>query len=66
MELLKKGIANEIIEKVLNGRSDEEEIKKIIAKKRAKYTDEKLILYLVRQGFSFELAQSLVRTGEKD
>ena len=39
----------------------QEEIKKIIAKKRAKYDDEKLISYLCRQGFSFELAQSLVR-----
>ena len=61
MELVKKGIANDIIEQVLDKRNDEEEIKKIIAKKRAKYDDDKLISYLVRQGFSYQLAQSLVR-----
>lgn len=61
LELVKKGISGEIIDEVLDKRNDEEEIKKIIAKKRAKYDDEKLINYLCRQGFSFELAQSLVR-----
>ncbi|MBR2998660.1 RecX family transcriptional regulator [Candidatus Saccharibacteria bacterium] len=61
LELVKKGISGEIIDEVLNKRNDEEEIKKMIAKKRAKYDDEKLINYLCRQGFSFELAQSLVR-----
>ena len=61
MELIKKGITNDIIEQVLDKRSDETEIKKIIAKKRAKYDDDKLISYLVRQGFSYQLAQSLVR-----
>lgn len=61
MELIKKGITNDIIEQVLDKRSDETEIKKIIAKKRVKYDDDKLISYLVRQGFSYQLAQSLVR-----
>ena len=62
MELLKKGISQEIIEEVLNARDDEEEIMKIIAKKRAKYDDEKLIQYLCRQGFPFELAREKVRS----
>ena len=66
MELIKKGIAKEIIEEVLDGRNDEEEIDKIIAKKRAKYDDEKLISYLCRQGFSYQLAQSRVREFGKD
>lgn len=68
MELMKKGVAKEIIEKVLSesGRNDEEEIKKIIAKKRARYDDEKLISYLCRQGFSYELAKNLVLTSEMD
>ena len=66
LELIKKGISSDIIEEVLGRRNDEEEIKKIIAKKRAKYDDEKLINYLCRQGFSFELARNLVRTYEKD
>ena len=63
MELAKKGISKEIIEEVLEsgGRSDEEEIKKIIAKKRSKYDEDKLISYLVRQGFDYQLVQSLVR-----
>ncbi len=66
MELMKKGVAKEIIAKVLDGRNDEKEILKMIAKKRARYDDEKLINYLCRQGFSFELARNLVRDYEKD
>ena len=66
MELMKKGVEAEIVEQVMDGRNDEEEILKIIAKKRAKYDDEKLIQYLCRQGFSYQLARNLVRTYEKD
>ncbi|MBR0465655.1 RecX family transcriptional regulator [Candidatus Saccharibacteria bacterium] len=66
MELMKKGVARDIIDEVLDGRNDEEEILKIIAKKRNKYDDEKLISYLVRQGFSYQLAQSQVREYGKD
>ncbi len=66
LELMKKGVAKEIIAEVLDGRNDEEEILKMIAKKRGRYDDEKLINYLCRQGFSFELAQNLVRDYEKD
>ena len=62
LELKNKGISAEIIEKVFseNPRDEAEEIKKIIIKKRKKYTDEKLISYLVRQGFDYQLSQSLV------
>ncbi len=68
MELMKKGVSSAIIEQVLssNLRNDEEEIKKVIAKKRNKYDDVKLIQYLVRQGFDFELARNLVQTSETD
>ena len=68
MELMKKGIKKEIIEKVLGDsvRNDEDEILKIIAKKRARYDDEKLIQYLCRQGFSYELARNLVLSYGKD
>ena len=66
MELYKKGISNDIVEEVLNTRNDEEEILKMIEKKRSRYDDDKLIQYLCRQGFSYELVQSLVRTYEKD
>ena len=60
MELIKKGIAREIIENVLDRRDDEEELRKMIDKKRTKYTPEKLIAYLVRQGFSYDLVRRLV------
>lgn len=62
MELQKKGISQGIIEEALGSseRSDEEEIKKIIAKKRSRYDNEKLIAYLTRQGFSYQLSRDLV------
>lgn len=63
MELNKKGISNSIIEEVMSSgvRNDEEEIKKIIAKKRSKYDDEKLTNYLLRQGFDYELVRTLIQ-----
>lgn len=66
MELAKKGIKQNIIDVVLDGRDDTEEILKMIAKKRAKYDDEKLTQYLCRQGFDYQLVRNLVRTCEKD
>lgn len=68
MELMKKGVAAEIIDEVLDSseRNDEEEILKIIAKKRAKYDDEKLTGYLCRQGFPYQLVNELVRSCGKD
>ena len=63
LDLMKKGIDKAIVEEILaseNPRNDEEEIQKIIAKKREKYDDEKLIQYLVRQGFDFQLARAAV------
>lgn len=63
LELTKKGVAKNVIDEVLSSdlRNDADEIKKLIAKKRAKYDDEKLIQYLVRQGFDFETARNSVR-----
>ena len=61
---VKKGVDAEIIERVLDGRDDETEILKMIAKKRAKYDDEKLVAYLCRQGFSYDLARDLVEKTE--
>ncbi len=60
MELAKKGVSKEIIGNVLDERNDEEEVLKIIAKKRTKYDDEKLIMYLCRQGFSYDLVRQLM------
>lgn len=56
MELQKKGVASEIIESSLaaGARDDEEELQKMLVKKRARYDDQKLIAYLVRQGFDYQ------------
>jgi regulatory protein len=56
LELMQKGIDSKIIDQVFNetARNDDDELAKIIAKKRHKYPDEqKLIQYLVRAGFNY-------------
>ena len=58
MELAQKGIERETIEQLVseNIRSDDEELQKIIAKKRHKYAgdQQKFMAYLARQGFSYD------------
>ncbi len=56
MELRTKGIAEDIIERCLqeSPRDEREELRKTIARKSKRYADEqKLIQYLVRQGFNY-------------
>lgn len=58
-ELAQKGVAKEIIDKVLveNEATDQDMLKKLITKKsrQTKYQDtQKLIEYLLRQGFSYD------------
>jgi regulatory protein len=56
-ELRAKGVSSSIIEAQLSksSRSDEDELKKVIAKKQSRYADEqKFMQYLVRQGFSYD------------
>jgi regulatory protein len=56
-ELRTKGVESEIIERYLadSSRNDEDELQKIIAKKRGRYDDEqKFMQYLARQGFSYD------------
>lgn len=67
LELYKKGVDKTIVDEVIgqNVRNDEEEIQKIIMRKRARYDNEKLTNYLVRQGFDFELVRSLVRASSE-
>lgn len=63
-ELYSKGISNEIIEGAMarSERSDQDELAKMIAKKRARYNDDqKLMQYLARQGFSFEDIKAALR-----
>lgn len=57
LELGQKGIAREVVEQLIaeNIRSDEEELAKIITKKRHRYHDrQKFMAYLARQGFSYD------------
>ena len=58
LELAQKGIERETIEQLIaeNIRSDDEELRKIIAKKRYKYAgdQQKFMAYLARQGFSYD------------
>ena len=62
IDLRKKGLDSDVIENAISGseRSDTEEMQKIIAKKSKKYTPEKLVTYLVRQGFDFQQAKAAV------
>jgi regulatory protein len=56
-ELRSKGVDSSIIDRLLSEslRTDEDELQKIIAKKRARYPDDqKLMQYLARQGFSYD------------
>lgn len=56
-ELRAKGVESSIVERLLaeSPRSDEDELQKIIAKKRGRYADErKFMQYLARQGFSYD------------
>ena len=56
-ELRTKGVEQSIIEALLAGseRTDEDELQKVIAKKRSKYPDDqKLMAYLAHQGFSYD------------
>lgn len=56
-ELSSKGVSSSDIERAMESfdRSDQEEILKVIARKKRLYSDEKkLIAYLARQGFSYD------------
>lgn len=56
-ELQAKGVDKAIIEEVLqdSDRSDKDELRKVIAKKAKRYDDEqKLMAYLMRQGFRYD------------
>ena len=56
LELTQKGISQSIVEEVLaeTDRDDIAELRKIIARKAKKYPDQqKLIQYLLRQGFNY-------------
>lgn len=63
-ELRAKGVEQSIIDIALvsSERSDQDELLKVIAKKRRRYDDEnKLIAYLARQGFSYDDIQTALK-----
>ena len=62
LELRKKQVPDNIIKDVLSNstRDEKTELLKIIQKKRHKYNDQKLINYLVRQGFKYDLVKEAV------
>lgn len=64
MELHNKGVEPEMITAALEKipRDEDEEILKVIAKKRKKYNDFQLVGYLVRQGFNFQKAKDAVES----
>jgi regulatory protein len=63
MELMKKGVDSGVVEVALlnSVRDEREEMRKIIAKKRQKYTDDKLVAYLVGQGFGYALVKEVIK-----
>ena len=66
-ELRAKGIDSSTIDIVLAdvGRNDQDELAKMISKKRAKYPDDvKLMQYLVRQGFSYDDVKRVITKAE--
>ena len=66
-ELQVKGVASTTISGVLEDslRNDGDELAKIIAKKRTKYSDDqKLMQYLARQGFSYDDIKSALQNNE--
>lgn len=64
-ELSSKGVSSSDIERAMESfdRSDQEEILKVIARKKRLYSDEKkLIAYLARQGFSYDDIKNALET----
>lgn len=66
MELRNKGVEPEIVAVAMERvpRDEDEEILKVIAKKRKKYNDFQLVGYLVRQGFNFQKAKDAVEASK--
>lgn len=61
-ELMKKGVPGSIIANVLeeSPRDEQDELQKAIAKKRSRYNNSKLLAYLVRQGFEYQMAKDAI------
>lgn len=67
VELRAKGVSGDVIEQILSetDRSDQDELAKIIAKKRNRYPDDqKFMQYLARQGFGYDDIKSALAADE--
>jgi len=65
LELRTKGVEPSVIERFLteSSRSDDEELQKIITKKRRRYPDEqKFMQYLARQGFDYDTIKQALKS----
>ena len=68
-ELQAKGVESSIIQRVLgeSERTDIDELRKIIAKKARRYDDEqKLMMYLARQGFRYDDIKEALRSDSEE
>ena len=68
-ELRTKGVDTKIIEQALmaSERNEQEELAKIITKKRARYPDnQKFMIYLVRQGFSYDDIKTALSSDQEE
>jgi regulatory protein len=66
-ELRSKGVEQSIVDQYMNEspRSDEDELQKIIAKKRTRYPDDqKFMQYLARQGFNYDDIKQALNTND--
>lgn len=66
-ELRVKGVDSKIIDqrRSQTNRADNDELRKVIAKKKSKYPDEqKLIVYLMRQGFRYDDVKEALKTSK--
>lgn len=68
MELVKKGIDRKIVDNIMDEspRDEKAELMKMIDRKRNRYDDEKLIAYLVRQGFNYGLVCEVLKRDCED
>lgn len=68
MELRQKGISDNVAQQVMGTteRTEDEEILKVIRKKRKKYDNSKLVAYLVKQGFDLQKSKDVVERYEPE
>lgn len=66
MELRQKGVADEIVARVLAERPHDEmaEVRRLMQKKGRRYDAAGLVKYLMRQGFSYDVVRSVVEEAE--